>query len=194
MIVTFNCSLPQKKKKIWCCLKKHKNESSAVPLKNTIFDIGWIVFLLIYVFFSFQDVNDRHQWLSSIRKTCVSNRDMLRTFHPGAFRSGKWSCCLGSNRAGKVPRGGWGRAGEGVEGGSHSIQVPSGQGNGAVVWGPIEQLRPVLRGGWGRAGEGVEWESCSIQVPSGQGNEASTWAPIDQVRGSEGMERGSHFI
>ncbi|XP_072034910.1 rasGAP-activating-like protein 1 isoform X2 [Amphiura filiformis] len=46
-----------------------------------------------------QDVNDRHQWLSSIRKTCVSNPDMLRTFHPGAFRTGRWTCCLGTARA-----------------------------------------------------------------------------------------------
>ncbi len=57
--------------------------------------------VISYSFPRFQDVNDRHQWLSSIRKTCVSNPDMLRTFHPGAFRSGKWTCCLGTNKAGK---------------------------------------------------------------------------------------------
>ena len=84
-------------------------------MKNTIYDI-WMnrgFFFSLISFFSLQDVNDRHQWLSSIRKTCVSNRDMLRTFHPGALRSGKWTCCLGSNRAGKVPRWRVSRGGKG---------------------------------------------------------------------------------
>ena len=27
---------------------------------------------------------------------------MLRTFHPGAFRSGKWTCCLKTNKSGET--------------------------------------------------------------------------------------------
>ncbi|XP_077995563.1 rasGAP-activating-like protein 1 isoform X2 [Glandiceps talaboti] len=41
-----------------------------------------------------KDVNDMHQWLSAIRKTCVSNTHMLDTFHPGAYRGSRWTCCL----------------------------------------------------------------------------------------------------
>ncbi|XP_022103860.1 rasGAP-activating-like protein 1 isoform X3 [Acanthaster planci] len=45
-----------------------------------------------------KDVNEQQQWLSAIRKTCVSNPNMLNTFHPGAFRGSKWTCCLQSSR------------------------------------------------------------------------------------------------
>ncbi|XP_071789883.1 rasGAP-activating-like protein 1 isoform X1 [Asterias amurensis] len=45
-----------------------------------------------------KDVNEQQQWLSAIRKTCVSNAKMLNTFHPGAFRGSKWTCCLQSSR------------------------------------------------------------------------------------------------
>ncbi|XP_077864810.1 rasGAP-activating-like protein 1 [Saccoglossus kowalevskii] len=41
-----------------------------------------------------KDVNDMHQWLSAIRKTCVSNVNMMDTFHPGAYRGSRWTCCL----------------------------------------------------------------------------------------------------
>ncbi|XP_041078797.1 rasGAP-activating-like protein 1 isoform X1 [Polyodon spathula] len=45
-----------------------------------------------------QNVNELNQWLSSIRKASIYNERMLPSFHPGAHRSGKWSCCLQSDR------------------------------------------------------------------------------------------------
>ncbi|XP_058850729.1 rasGAP-activating-like protein 1 [Acipenser ruthenus] len=45
-----------------------------------------------------KNVNALNQWLSSIRKASIYNERMLPSFHPGAYRSGKWSCCLQSNR------------------------------------------------------------------------------------------------
>ncbi|XP_078680430.1 rasGAP-activating-like protein 1 [Branchiostoma floridae x Branchiostoma belcheri] len=45
-----------------------------------------------------KDVNEMHQWLSAIRKTCVTNSRMLGTFHPGTNRAGKWTCCLETDK------------------------------------------------------------------------------------------------
>ncbi|MBN3280572.1 RASL1 protein, partial [Polyodon spathula] len=45
-----------------------------------------------------KNVNELNQWLSSIRKASIYNERMLPSFHPGAHRSGKWSCCLQSDR------------------------------------------------------------------------------------------------
>ncbi|KAK1159945.1 rasGAP-activating-like protein 1 isoform X2 [Acipenser oxyrinchus oxyrinchus] len=45
-----------------------------------------------------KNVNALNQWLSSIRKASIYNERMLPSFHPGAYRSGKWSCCLQSDR------------------------------------------------------------------------------------------------
>ncbi|MGH0139736.1 UNVERIFIED_CONTAM: hypothetical protein FKN15_028629 [Acipenser sinensis] len=47
-----------------------------------------------------KNVNALNQWLSSIRKASIYNERMLPSFHPGAYRSGKWSCCLQSDRTG----------------------------------------------------------------------------------------------
>ncbi|KAM9743014.1 rasGAP-activating-like protein 1 isoform 1-T1 [Menidia menidia] len=44
-------------------------------------------------------VNELNQWLSAIRKVSIYNERMLPSFHPGAHRSGKWTCCLQSDRA-----------------------------------------------------------------------------------------------
>ncbi|XP_064835752.1 rasGAP-activating-like protein 1 isoform X1 [Oncorhynchus masou masou] len=46
-----------------------------------------------------KNVNELNQWLSAIRKASIYNRRMLPSFHPGAYRSGKWTCCLQAVRA-----------------------------------------------------------------------------------------------
>ncbi|XP_068165961.1 rasGAP-activating-like protein 1 isoform X2 [Antennarius striatus] len=46
-----------------------------------------------------QNVNELNQWLSAIRKVSIYNERMLPSFHPGAHRSGKWTCCLQTDRA-----------------------------------------------------------------------------------------------
>ncbi|KAJ8414806.1 hypothetical protein AAFF_G00023290 [Aldrovandia affinis] len=46
-----------------------------------------------------KNVNELNQWLSAIRKASIYNERMLPCFHPGAHRSGKWTCCLQSDRA-----------------------------------------------------------------------------------------------
>ncbi|MBN3321243.1 RASL1 protein, partial [Atractosteus spatula] len=48
-----------------------------------------------------KNVNELNQWLSAIRKASIYNERMLPSFHPGAFRSGRWTCCLQSDRTGK---------------------------------------------------------------------------------------------
>jgi len=45
-------------------------------------------------------VNELNQWLSAIRKVSIYNERMLPSFHPGAHRGGKWTCCLQVDRAG----------------------------------------------------------------------------------------------
>ncbi|XP_051891710.1 ras GTPase-activating protein 4 [Pristis pectinata] len=40
-----------------------------------------------------KNVNELNQWLSSLRKYCVSNEQMLNSYHPGVFKGEKWSCC-----------------------------------------------------------------------------------------------------
>uniref|UniRef100_W5MNI6 RAS protein activator like 1 n=1 Tax=Lepisosteus oculatus TaxID=7918 RepID=W5MNI6_LEPOC len=45
-----------------------------------------------------KNVNELNQWLSAIRKASIYNERMLPSFHPGAFRSGRWTCCLQSDR------------------------------------------------------------------------------------------------
>ncbi|KAL5477805.1 hypothetical protein EMCRGX_G024652 [Ephydatia muelleri] len=39
------------------------------------------------------DVNEQNQWVSAVRKACLTNRDMSPVYHPGAFKKTKWSCC-----------------------------------------------------------------------------------------------------
>ncbi|KAM4575780.1 rasGAP-activating-like protein 1 isoform 3-T3 [Odontesthes bonariensis] len=46
-----------------------------------------------------KNVNELNQWLSAIRKVSIYNERMLPFFHPGAHRSGKWTCCLQVDRA-----------------------------------------------------------------------------------------------
>ncbi|XP_078106246.1 RAS protein activator like 1 isoform X1 [Sander vitreus] len=46
-----------------------------------------------------KNVNELNQWLSAIRKVSIYNERMLPSFHPGAHRSGKWTCCLQAGRA-----------------------------------------------------------------------------------------------
>nr|XP_020446136.1 rasGAP-activating-like protein 1 isoform X2 [Monopterus albus]XP_020446137.1 rasGAP-activating-like protein 1 isoform X2 [Monopterus albus] len=46
-----------------------------------------------------KNVNELNQWLSAIRKVSIYNEHMLPSFHPGAHRSGKWTCCLQADRA-----------------------------------------------------------------------------------------------
>ncbi|XP_072098974.1 ras GTPase-activating protein 4 [Mobula birostris] len=40
-----------------------------------------------------KNVNELNQWLSSLRKHCVSNEQMLNSYHPGVFKGEKWGCC-----------------------------------------------------------------------------------------------------
>ncbi|XP_050014897.1 rasGAP-activating-like protein 1 isoform X2 [Alexandromys fortis] len=45
-----------------------------------------------------KNVNDLNQWLSALRKASAANQDKLAACHPGAFRSGRWTCCLQAER------------------------------------------------------------------------------------------------
>ncbi|KAM6954466.1 rasGAP-activating-like protein 1 [Aplochiton taeniatus] len=45
-----------------------------------------------------KNVNELNQWLSAIRKASIYNEHMLPSYHPGALRSGKWTCCLQTDR------------------------------------------------------------------------------------------------
>ena len=47
-----------------------------------------------------QNVNELNQWLSAIRKLSIYNERLLPSFHPGAYRSAKWTCCLQPERTG----------------------------------------------------------------------------------------------
>lgn len=49
-----------------------------------------------------QNVNDLNQWLSALRKASAPNPGKLAACHPGAFRSGRWTCCLQAERSGEV--------------------------------------------------------------------------------------------
>uniref|UniRef100_A0A8C8H9Y6 RAS protein activator like 1 n=1 Tax=Oncorhynchus tshawytscha TaxID=74940 RepID=A0A8C8H9Y6_ONCTS len=51
------------------------------------------------IYIQCKNVNELNQWLSAIRKASIYNERMLPSFHPGAYRSGKWTCCLQANRA-----------------------------------------------------------------------------------------------
>ncbi|XP_059105369.1 rasGAP-activating-like protein 1 isoform X3 [Peromyscus eremicus] len=46
-----------------------------------------------------KNVNDLNQWLSALRKASAPNQDKLMACHPGAFRSGRWTCCLQAERS-----------------------------------------------------------------------------------------------
>ncbi|XP_008845707.1 rasGAP-activating-like protein 1 isoform X2 [Nannospalax galili] len=46
-----------------------------------------------------KNVNDLNQWLSALRKASAPNKDKLATCHSGAFRSGRWTCCLQAERS-----------------------------------------------------------------------------------------------
>uniref|UniRef100_A0A8C6AA24 RAS protein activator like 1 n=1 Tax=Marmota marmota marmota TaxID=9994 RepID=A0A8C6AA24_MARMA len=39
-----------------------------------------------------------NQWLSALRKASAPNQDKLAACHPGAFRGGRWTCCLQAER------------------------------------------------------------------------------------------------
>ncbi|XP_059379420.1 rasGAP-activating-like protein 1 [Carassius carassius] len=45
-----------------------------------------------------KNVNELNQWLSAIRKVSIYNERMLPSFHPGAHRGNKWTCCLQPDR------------------------------------------------------------------------------------------------
>uniref|UniRef100_A0A671P5A9 RAS protein activator like 1 n=1 Tax=Sinocyclocheilus anshuiensis TaxID=1608454 RepID=A0A671P5A9_9TELE len=47
-----------------------------------------------------KNVNELNQWLSAIRKVSIYNEHMLPSFHPGAHRGNKWTCCLQPDRTG----------------------------------------------------------------------------------------------
>ncbi|XP_029333977.1 rasGAP-activating-like protein 1 isoform X2 [Mus caroli] len=46
-----------------------------------------------------KNVNDLNQWLSALRKASAPNPGKLAACHPGAFRSGRWTCCLQAERS-----------------------------------------------------------------------------------------------
>lgn len=50
------------------------------------------------IYMQCKNVNELNQWLSAIRKVSIYNDRMLPSFHPGAHRSGKWTCCLQADR------------------------------------------------------------------------------------------------
>lgn len=50
------------------------------------------------IYMQCKNVNELNQWLSAIRKVSIYNERMLPSFHPGAHRSGKWTCCLQADR------------------------------------------------------------------------------------------------
>lgn len=50
------------------------------------------------IYMQCKNVNELNQWLSAIRKVSIYNERMLPSFHPGAHRSGKWTCCLQGDR------------------------------------------------------------------------------------------------
>lgn len=54
---------------------------------------------LLTMYIQCKNVNELNQWLSAIRKVSIYNERMLPSFHPGAHRNGKWTCCLQSDRA-----------------------------------------------------------------------------------------------
>uniref|UniRef100_UPI0037E80AAC rasGAP-activating-like protein 1 isoform X2 n=1 Tax=Semicossyphus pulcher TaxID=241346 RepID=UPI0037E80AAC len=54
---------------------------------------------LLTMYIQCKNVNELNQWLSAIRKVSIYNDRMLPSFHPGAHRSGKWTCCLQADRA-----------------------------------------------------------------------------------------------
>ncbi|XP_051888171.1 rasGAP-activating-like protein 1 [Pristis pectinata] len=45
-----------------------------------------------------QNVNELNQWLSAIRKASIYNQRMLPSFHPGSYRSNRWTCCLHTDK------------------------------------------------------------------------------------------------
>uniref|UniRef100_UPI00398F01DA rasGAP-activating-like protein 1 n=1 Tax=Pristiophorus japonicus TaxID=55135 RepID=UPI00398F01DA len=45
-----------------------------------------------------KNVNELNQWLSAIRKASIYNERMLPSFHPGSYRSNRWTCCLHTDR------------------------------------------------------------------------------------------------
>lgn len=62
-------------------------------------DSASLIFLCLYLL---QNVNDLNQWLSALRKASAPNPGKLSACHPGAFRSGRWTCCLQAERSGEV--------------------------------------------------------------------------------------------
>ncbi|XP_041644171.1 rasGAP-activating-like protein 1 isoform X1 [Cheilinus undulatus] len=54
---------------------------------------------LLTMYIQCKNVNELNQWLSAIRKVSIYNERMLPSFHPGAHRNGKWTCCLQADRA-----------------------------------------------------------------------------------------------
>lgn len=46
-----------------------------------------------------KNVNELNQWLSALRKASAPNQDKLAACHPGAFRGGRWTCCLQAERS-----------------------------------------------------------------------------------------------
>ncbi|XP_038675861.1 rasGAP-activating-like protein 1 [Scyliorhinus canicula] len=45
-----------------------------------------------------KNVNELNQWLSAVRKASIYNERMLPSFHPGSYRSNRWTCCLHTDK------------------------------------------------------------------------------------------------
>ncbi|XP_064424382.1 rasGAP-activating-like protein 1 [Latimeria chalumnae] len=45
-----------------------------------------------------KNVNELNQWLSAVRKASIYNERMLPSFHPGAYRGSRWTCCLQTDK------------------------------------------------------------------------------------------------
>lgn len=41
-----------------------------------------------------KDINDLHSWISSIRKTVITNSSLIDNYHPGIYKQNKWTCCF----------------------------------------------------------------------------------------------------
>ncbi|KAL5258230.1 hypothetical protein ACHWQZ_G013006 [Mnemiopsis leidyi] len=48
---------------------------------------------LSVLYMKLRTLNEVTEWISSLRKTCSKNTKTLNYYHPGAYKSKRWSCC-----------------------------------------------------------------------------------------------------
>ena len=52
-----------------------------------------------------QTINELTEWISSLRKTCSKNTNILNYFHPGEYKGKRWSCCTARSLTEQVQTG-----------------------------------------------------------------------------------------